>query len=35
MKLTRLLDTALVVLGPLSFMGLVGCFLGLHDIRHD
>jgi len=35
MKLRQSLDTALVVLGPLSFMGLVGYSLALHDIWHD
>lgn len=35
MKAKRWLDTAVVVLGTLSFLSLIGFFLALHDIWHD
>ncbi len=35
MKPRRWLDTAIVILGILSTLSLVGYFLALHDIWHD
>jgi hypothetical protein len=35
MKPKRWLDAAIAILGPLSFLSLVGYFLALHDIWHD
>ena len=35
MKSRRWLDTAVVVLGTLSFLSLIGFFLALHDIWWD
>ncbi|MGE5360192.1 MAG: hypothetical protein ACM3NQ_14340 [Bacteroidales bacterium] len=34
-RLRHWIDAALVILGPLSFLSLVGYFLALHDIWHD
>ena len=35
MRSRRWIDLAIAVLGPLSFLSLVGYFLALHDIWHD
>jgi hypothetical protein len=31
----RWIDSAIAILGALSFLSLVACFLALHDIWHD
>ncbi len=35
MNRRRWIDTAVAILGTLSFLSLVGCFLALHDIWWD
>ena len=35
MESRRWIDTAIMVVGPLSFLGLVGMALAGHDIWHD
>jgi hypothetical protein len=35
MKPLRWIDAAVAVVGPLSFLSLIGCFLALHDIWWD
>jgi len=35
MKPLRWIDTAVAVVGPLSFLSLIGFFLALHDIWWD